>query len=68
MRVWSDPVVEYAIDTWKFNCWLSGLGSDDEIEWAARWWLLRPLHHPCWLRKVIAMKAIEMRRKRRSAK
>lgn len=58
-----DPVIELAFAAWRFDMWIAGYGTYEDIHWAIRWRILRPFHKPGLIRGAIAKKAIRLRKR-----
>lgn len=37
---------EFAYMIWRFSIWTEGYGTYEDIDWAVKWHILRPLNHP----------------------
>jgi hypothetical protein len=58
-----DPVIQLAFAAWRFDMWIAGYGSYEDIHWAVRWRLLRPFRRPGRVRGAIARKAIKLHKR-----
>lgn len=58
----NDPVIELAFAAWRFDMWIAGYGTYEDIHWAVRWRLLRPFRKPGWIRSRIAKRVIRARK------
>lgn len=58
-----DPIIELAFAAWRFDMWIAGYGTYEDIHWAVHWRLLRPFRKPGRIRGAIARRIIQLRKR-----